>query len=72
MKAVVQDSINAITKEHKLSGIERPHKLFLTHDPFTIENNILTPTFKMKRNVARDVYKPQIDAMYRELTKEGK
>lgn len=72
MKKVVQDSLNIITKEHRLSGIERPHKLFLTHDAFSIENNILTPTFKLKRNVARDVYRPQIDAMYKELAAEGK
>ena len=72
MKAVVQDSLNVITKEHKLSGIEKPYKIFLTHDAFSIENNILTPTFKLKRNVAREVYKPQIDVMYTELTKEGR
>lgn len=72
MKAAVQDSLNVITKEHKLSGIEKPYKIFLTHDPFTIENNILTPTFKLKRNVGRDVFKPQIDVMYAELTKEGR
>jgi long-subunit acyl-CoA synthetase (AMP-forming) len=32
----------------------------------TIENDILTPTMKIKRNVAKIVYKQQIDEMYAE------
>jgi len=31
---------------------------------FTIENGLLTPTFKIKKNVAMDRYQENIDAMY--------
>lgn len=55
-RAVVQDSLNTITKEHKLSGIEKPYKFYLTTDAFSIENNILTPTFKLKRNEGKKAY----------------
>jgi len=58
------DAIDQIGRENKLSGLERPKDMYLTADPFSIENNILTPTFKLKRNVGRDIYKAQIDAMY--------
>ena len=48
--------MNRLATENKLSGLERIKDIYLTSDPFTIENNILTPTFKLKRNVARQVY----------------
>ena len=51
------DEIANICKEHKLSSLEKPKDIFLTADAFSIENNLLTPTFKLKRNVARDFYK---------------
>ena len=33
-------------------------------DPFTIESDILTPTMKLKRNIAKDRFKDQITKMY--------
>ena len=65
------DELDKLGKANKLSGLERPKDIYITADPFSIENNILTPTFKLKRNVGRDVYKSQIDHMYEELHKKG-
>ncbi|KAI8868479.1 acetyl-CoA synthetase-like protein [Ramicandelaber brevisporus] len=47
-----------------LMGFESLKDIHLAADPFSPENGILTPTLKLKRNVARDVYKKEIDAMY--------
>jgi len=57
--------------ENKLTGLEKPKDVYFTLTSFSVENNILTPTFKLKRNIARDVFKPQIDAMYEVLVKQG-
>jgi len=70
-KKLIQDEINRMAVENKLSGLEKPKDIFLTLDAFSIENNILTPTFKLKRNVGREVYKAQIDKMYEALVKQG-
>ena len=51
-KKVVMDDMLRLAKENKLSGLEKPKEIFLSSDPFTIENGVLTPTFKLKRNVA--------------------
>lgn len=67
----MQDALDTLGKANKLSGLERPKEIYLTVDPFSVENNILTPTFKLKRNVGRDVYKAQIDEMYADLAKRG-
>lgn len=69
-KMILEDLVKLATA-NKCSSLEKPKELFLSSEPFTIENNILTPTFKLKRNIARDVYKGQIDAMYAELHKRG-
>ena len=66
-KKLVMDEIAALSKEHKLSGLEKPKDIYLTDDAFTIENNLLTPTFKLKRNVVREYFSEQIKAMYAKL-----
>jgi len=35
-------------------------------DPFTIEGGILTPTMKLKRNIAKEQFADQIKDMYNE------
>ena len=34
---------------------------------FSVENNLLTPTFKLKRNVCAKEFKSQIDDMYKKI-----
>jgi long-chain acyl-CoA synthetase len=65
------DEIARVCAEQKLNGLEKPKDIFLTLEMFGIENNLLTPTFKLKRNIARDHFKPQIDVMYAALIKQG-
>jgi len=52
-KAEVFDDILKLSKSNKLSGLERPADIHLTLDAFSAENEILTPTFKLKRNVGK-------------------
>jgi len=43
----------ALAVEAKFNSLEKPCQLMLLKEPFTIENEFLTPTMKMKRNVAK-------------------
>ena len=54
--------------EKKLSSLEKPKEFILWPELCSVENNLLTSTFKMKRNVAKEVFKTQIDAMYEKVT----
>jgi long-chain acyl-CoA synthetase len=65
------DEIARICTEQNLNGLEKPKDIFLTLEMFSVDNNLLTPTFKLKRNVARDYFRPQIDIMYAALIKQG-
>ena len=68
---VVLDSINEVAKDKKFNSLEKPKEIFLTADPFSVENDILTPTFKLKRNIGKKVYQAQIDKMYEALAARG-
>jgi long-chain acyl-CoA synthetase len=39
----------------------------LTPEAFTVENGLLTPSFKLKRPQAKDAFIDAIDALYRRL-----
>jgi long-subunit acyl-CoA synthetase (AMP-forming) len=41
--------------------------IYLAPEPFTVENNMLTPTFKLKRPQAKAAYQQQLDDMYAQL-----
>lgn len=63
--------MNELAVANKMTSLEKPKEIFVTVEPFSIDNDTLTPTFKLKRNIARLVYQGQIDHMYEELAKRG-
>ena len=63
-------NLDTIGAAAKLRGFEYVKAVRVVPDQFSIENGLLTPTFKLKRQEAAKVFRPLIDAMYTEL--EGK
>ena len=47
-----------------LARYEKSKKILLIGDPFTIENEELTPSLKVRRKKVEEHYKKQIDALY--------
>eukprot|EP01026_Neomeris_dumetosa_P050635 TRINITY_DN44443_c0_g1_i10.p1 TRINITY_DN44443_c0_g1~~TRINITY_DN44443_c0_g1_i10.p1 ORF type:complete len:663 (-),score=91.10 TRINITY_DN44443_c0_g1_i10:340-2328(-) len=62
-------SLAETASKNKLKGFEKIAKLYLESDPFTPENDLLTPTFKLKRVPLQKKYQKQIDEMYAALKK---
>lgn len=52
---------------NKLSSLEKPKDICIYNREFTVDNDILTPTFKLKRNIAKKVFEEQINAMYAKI-----
>ena len=48
----------------ELSVIEKIRKFALADEPFSVDNNQMTPTMKIRRNPIRAVYQERLDALY--------
>jgi len=62
----VYDNLCKLAAGAKLSSLERPKQMTLLLDPWTEANEMLTPTQKLKRNIAALKLKEGIDRMYTE------
>lgn len=51
----------------KLATHEKIRKFILLETPFTIENNMMTPTLKLRRSTISEIYESEIDALYNAL-----
>lgn len=51
----------------ELKGFEIPANIYVEANQFTIENNLLTPTLKFKRNIGREKYQTIIDTLYTDI-----
>lgn len=63
--AVIQEDVLKLAVANKFNSLEKPKQFHLMLDPFTVENDILTPTMKLKRNVAKDKFTSTIEALYK-------
>ncbi|KAM7257648.1 hypothetical protein ACFE04_013389 [Oxalis oulophora] len=68
-KAAVFADMDAIGKEAQLRGFEFAKAVTLVLEPFTLENDLLTPTFKIKRPQAKEYFANAISDMYTQLAK---
>ena len=64
VKEFLMAEIKAKGKEGGLFGFEIPTQITITHVPFSMENDLLTPTFKLKRAEAKKYYLREIKSMY--------
>ena len=61
------DIINIMDKfgrEKNLMGFELPKKVYLVKEPFSIENEIMTPTMKLRRHFAKKFFEKEINKLY--------
>nr|AND95616.1 Long-chain acyl-CoA synthetase [Chromera velia] len=66
-EAAAMEQLQAAWKAGELKGFEKPKAMFLSSEAFSAENDLLTPTFKLKRHVALKKFKMQIDALYAKI-----
>ncbi|GLU08851.1 hypothetical protein SLE2022_257360 [Rubroshorea leprosula] len=67
-RAAVLADMDAVGREAQLRGFEFAKAVTLVLEPFTMENGLLTPTFKIKRPQAREYFAKEIADMYAELS----
>jgi long-chain acyl-CoA synthetase len=64
VKAVVQKDLDNCGRRKKFAGYEKVKSFKLMIDPFTIDNDLLTPTLKLKRPIAAKRLKATLDELY--------
>ncbi|KAJ1654999.1 medium-chain fatty acid-CoA ligase faa2 [Dispira simplex] len=69
VRQLMVKELTAFAKQHDAKGFECIKHVYLETEPFTVENDLLSPTFKLKRNVAKVRYSSHVDALYQELAK---
>ena len=62
---MIKAEITQKCKAAGLHGFEIPSEFHVTDVAFTPENDILTPTFKLKRNEAKLYFLKEIKEMYK-------
>ena len=67
LKEAIFADIHRLSKAQGLHGFETPRAICLESNLFTTENDLVTPTFKLKRNKLKDYYERQINEMYASL-----
>ena len=64
-KEILRD-LDKMGRDNEFKGFEIIKKVYLTNEMFTIENEMMTPTMKLKRNEAKKRYLNEIKKLYSE------
>ena len=62
-RAAVRAAVDRVNDQ--LSVIEKVRKFDFADEPFTIENEQMTPSMKIRRHILREVYRDRIAALYK-------
>lgn len=70
VKAAYLKELHSAGKAGGLIGFELAKRVYLTLDAFTVDNDMITPTGKVRRPQVRDYFKDQIQVMYDDIHRE--
>ena len=66
LKTEILNDMDVISRKYDLKGFEIPKKIYLSKEEFTIENNMMTPTMKLKYNEIKKKYINELEELYKE------
>lgn len=66
VRAVVFECMTETANKSKLVGFEKIKNIYCDSEPWTVENGMLTPTMKLKRDYSKSHYKQIINKLYAE------
>ena len=64
LKTEIVKELDKFGRKSDLKGFELPKKIHLCKEPFTIENQIITPTMKIRRHIAKKYFEKEIKKLY--------
>lgn len=64
LEKAVMEELNRIATEKKLLGYQKVRAIRCVVDEWTVENGVLSPTFKVKRKVLASRYSKEIEELY--------
>ncbi|TPX38595.1 hypothetical protein SeMB42_g06645 [Synchytrium endobioticum] len=67
VKSMILEDMVALGKDNGLLGFELPKAIHLTTQAFSVENGLLTPTFKSKRSQLKERFQTELNALYEQL-----
>ncbi|EDW95404.1 long-chain-fatty-acid--CoA ligase 5 isoform X1 [Drosophila yakuba] len=67
VKELIMNDMLNWGKQSGLKSFEQVKDIYLHPDPFSVQNGLLTPTFKAKRPQLKSYFKPQLEDMYKHL-----
>jgi long-chain acyl-CoA synthetase len=70
LKSAIMSDIKKLSTKSSLHGFETVQAIHLESTPFSVENDFMTPTFKLKRQKIRDLHENVIADLYAELRAE--
>ena len=66
LKNEIIKDLDALGKKADFKGFEKIKKIYLSPEAFTVENDLCTPTLKIRRHVAKKYFKDKINQLYNE------
>ena len=64
-KEILRD-MEELGRKVDFKGFEIVKKVYLSPEPFTVENDLCTPTLKVRRHIAKKYFAEQLDKLYSE------
>ena len=64
LKEEIIKEIDDFGRKNGLKGFEIPKKIHLFKDEFSVENQVMTPTMKIRRHTAKKFFEKEINDMY--------
>ena len=64
LKTDIIKELDKYGRKNGLKGFELPKKIHLCKEPFSVENQIVTPTMKIRRHIAKKYFEQEIKKLY--------